>query len=145
MKKVFVLLVIAFATASCGSISTKLITTSTYSRATAPMLISPVLADLEVSPEKINYYLVVKDNVRLGGEENVVSTAVKEALDVFGGDVLVGLEKQLKYDDKGEIVSISISGYPAKYVNFRPCEDMSLITMPNAETEKSGGILGIKK
>jgi hypothetical protein len=58
--------------------------------------------------------------VRKGGFDNIVNCAVQEALRENGGaDVLVALEQQVKYGDDGECESITITGYPAKYKNFR--------------------------
>jgi len=148
MKKFFRLLAVAVIVTSCGVVAKqeKLINTASYSRATASLYVTPVQADLEVSSEKIHHFMEVSDNIRIGGEENVVKTAVMEALDVYGGDVLVGLEKQLKYNDSGQIVSITISGYPAKYVNFRPCENIPATAVtPEADGQSSGGFFGLKK
>ena len=51
---------------------------------------------------------------------NILNTAVKNALEVNGNaDVLIGLEYQVKTNDEGEIETITITGYPAKYTNFR--------------------------
>ena len=139
---------LAVIVASCGVVAkqSKLINTASYTRAKASLFVTAVQADLEVSPEKIHYFLEVADNIRIGGEDNVVSTAVMEALDVYGGDVLVGLEKQLKYNEEGQIVSITISGYPAKYVNFRPCENIPAVTAsPETNGQSQGGFLGLKK
>lgn len=69
----------------------------------------------------------VTARIRRGGEKNVIATAVKEALDVEGADVLVGMEKQLDYGMFRKIKAITITGYPAKYINFRPCEDLPYI------------------
>lgn len=55
----------------------------------------------------------------------MVNSAVREALASNGdADVLVGLETQVKYNAAGNPESITVSGYPAKYVNFRnPSDD----------------------
>ena len=51
-------------------------------------------------------------------------------------DVLVGLETQVKYTNKGKVESITITGYPAKYVNFRsPGDDY----LSNKSTDDGGG------
>jgi hypothetical protein len=74
-----------------------------------------------------------------GGFDNVVNTAVREALLANGdADVLVGLETQVKYDNKGQVESITVSGYPAKYVNFRNPGDEYLKSMPAASDDKKG-------
>ena len=145
MKSSFLLLSLSVIVASCGG-GAKLLNTATYSRANAPFFVTPVQADLEVSPEKIHHHMEVTDVIRAGGEENIVATAVQEAIDVYGGDVIIGLEKQLKYNESGQIESITISGYTAKYVNFRPCESIPAV-FPTQETgdQKGSGIFGIKK
>ena len=78
----------------------------------------------------------------------MIATAVKEALDVYGGDVLLGLETQMSYNSEGKIMSINITGFPAKYVNFRPATDLPPVAPEKAEA-KSGGpglpIFGKKK
>jgi len=143
MKRVLILIAGILVFASCG-VGAKLINTATYSMANAPLFVSPVQADLEVSPEKIHYHMPVTDIIRAGGEENIVATAVCEALDVYDSDVIIGLEKQLKYNESGQIESITISGYPAKYVNFRPCENIPAIPVTSGSEEKAQrGVLGL--
>ena len=141
MKKLIFLLAVAIAVASCGSVSQTptLKNSATYSKGAAAMVVTPMQADLQmVSAKKINYYLEVGENVRTGGLDNVIATAVKEALDVYGGDVLLGLETQTSYNSEGKIISINITGFPAKYVNFRPATDLPPVA-PEKEEAKSGG------
>ena len=53
--------------------------------------------------------------------------AVSEALKKIGGDIL--LEPRYEYDYKNNVlVSVTVSGYPATFSNFRP------MTMEDAET-----------
>ena len=59
---------------------------------------TPVQADLEVSPTKISYEMKVSQNVRVGGEKNIIATAVWEALAINNADVLISIESQLNYD-----------------------------------------------
>ncbi|MBR6054385.1 MAG: hypothetical protein IKP46_03495 [Bacteroidales bacterium] len=141
MKKLIFLLAVAAFVASCGSASQTptLKNSATYSKGVAAMVVTPMQADLQmVSAKKINYYLEVSENVRAGGLDNVIATAVKEALDVYGGDVLLGLETQMSYNSEGKIMSINITGFPAKYVNFRPATDLPPVAPEKAEA-KSGG------
>ena len=81
-----------------------------------------------------------------GGYDNVVDSAVREALLANGNaDVLVALEKQVKYGKDGQIESITVSGYPAKYVNFRNPGDEYLKTIQSSadsESGSGGGLLG---
>lgn len=73
-----------------------------------------------MSPNKITYFFLPSQTVVNGGFDNVVNTAVREALIANGNaDVLVALEQQVKYTAEGAVESITVSGYPAKYINFR--------------------------
>lgn len=129
MKKTLVLLAAVIAFASCAS-GVKLINTST----TKEISLQPVaglFADIEVAPNRITYSMMPSESVKLGGYDNVVSSAVREALDANGGwDLLVALETQVKYASDGQIESIIVTGYPAKYVNFRNPGDDYLKTIP---------------
>lgn len=124
---------------SCGS-SAKLLNTATYQRMDFQPYVTPVQVDLEVSPQKIEYLMLVSKTVSAGGYDNVVATAVREALESNGGwDVLVGMQAQTKYTDQGEIESILVSGFPAKYVNFRSNDQLPMTAAP-AKVESAGGL-----
>ncbi len=145
MKRLIFLLAIAVAVASCGSTTqTSLLKNSaTFSKGASQMVVTPMQADLQmVLNKKINYYLEVNESVRAGGLENVIATAVKEALDVYDADVLLGLETQALYNN-GNITSINITGFPAKYVNFRPATNLPPVEPEKAENKSSGAGLSI--
>ena len=79
-----------------------------------------MFADLEISKEKITYFYIAPKTVSKCGLKNVIDSAVSEALiQNNNADVLIGLQKQVKYNSKGEIESVVITGYPARYVNMR--------------------------
>ena len=141
MLKRFFLMAVAIVTmVSCGISAggPKLVSTATYQKMSFQPYVTPVQVDLEVSPKKITYFMLVSESVRMGGFDNVVSTAVKEALESNGNaDVIVGLQTQTKYNDKGEIESINISGFPAKYVNFRSNSTLPLVQQ---KEESAGGM-----
>lgn len=121
MRKLLLLLVVSLAVCSCSTLKN----TSTHRvvNVTQPIT-SPVIADLEISDTKIVYAMTPSNIVRRGGEQNVVNTAVKEALYSNGNaDVMIGLEYQIKYSPTRKIKSIVITGYPAKYKNFRNLEE----------------------
>lgn len=128
MKKLLLLIATAALVASCGvsmpelnsAPEPKLIGSSTHSKISVAQPVVAVFADLEVSPKKISFFYLPSQTVVNGGLDNVVNSAVREALASNGdADVLVGLETQVKYDAAGNPESITVSGYPAKYVNFR--------------------------
>ena len=137
MKKGLFLLALLIVLASCGS-GAKLTNSASYSGGVAPMIVTPVQADLKViSTDKISFTLTVKDEVRAGGVDNAIATAVSEALSVIGGDAIVGLQTQLTYDAAGLLRYVRIQGYPAKYVNFRipsSAEPVSVSDAGNIET-----------
>lgn len=86
---------------------------------------APVIADLKVDENKLTYIYVPSKAAQAEGEENCVKCAIREALKNFGdADVIVGMETQTKFDGNyynghPVVESIVISGYPARYVNFR--------------------------
>ena len=117
MKKLLVLIGAVCALSSCQTIKS----TATH-KAVDIQPIGALIADLEVSPNRISYTMTPHRRVRRGGFENVKSTAIREALqNNGGGDVLVGLEVQTKttgFIFFRWIKSVTVSGYPAKYKNF---------------------------
>ena len=90
MKKsyLFVLLVFVLGITSCKSSRS----TATY-QDPVNTLRTVTVADLEVSDTRISYTYKPTYAVRLGGSQNVIKTAVLEALRAHGsGDILIGLE-----------------------------------------------------
>jgi hypothetical protein len=126
MKKIlfFVAGAALFASCSGGAMLAKpvtntVITSASHSNGEAPKIVAAVFADLNVSPTRITHVYLPPKTIALSGEENIVNSAVRDALSQVGGDVIIALEKQVKYGPTGEIQSVIITGYPATYVNFR--------------------------
>ena len=89
--------------------------------------ITATFADLVVSPHKITYTYKPSDDVRRGGEVNVINTAIRKALEVNGGgDVLVELQTTVKKKGRKDVSEVTVSGYPASYKNFRCADDETL-------------------
>lgn len=89
--------------------------------------ITATFADLVVSPHKITYTYKPSDDVRRGGEVNVINTAIRKALEVNGGgDVLVELQTTVKKQGRKNVSEVTVSGYPATYKNFRCADDETL-------------------
>ena len=139
MKKLVVLIATAALVASCGvtSLEPKLVSTATHTKVSVAQPVVAVFADLEVSPKKISFSYHPSKIVIKGGVDNVVNSAVREALWSNGNaDVMVGLETQVKYNADGELEYVTITGYPAKYVNFRnPGDDYLRTIGPSATKE----------
>lgn len=83
---------------------------------------SGVYATMEVSPKKISYTLNTTPEIRRGGLQNCINSAIHEALKQHGNaDVLVQTEKAI-IERKGlfgkKVKSVTVTGYPARYVSF---------------------------
>lgn len=119
MKKVILgLAVVAMATSSCV---TRESTSATMDVETS--LRSRNAADLAVSDKVITYTFTPSKAVRRAGLNNVKRTAVAEALKQNGGgEVLVAPQYQI-VRRRGlfatKIKSVTVSGHPASYKNFR--------------------------
>ncbi len=139
MKRFFIFCVIAICGVSCSTYTYvptttapqkgRILNTATYRSINVDTpLTPPLIADLDVSPDKIRYTLKPTEELLRTDIENIISTAVNEALMKNGNaDVLVGIEHQIKYEGTGVISAVIITGYPAKYKNFRhPSESIWL-------------------
>ena len=121
MKKsyLFLLLVFIVGLSSCKSSRS----TATY-QDPINTLRTVTVADLDVSDVRISYTYKPTYAVRLGGSQNVIKTAVQEALKAHGsGDILIGLEyttisKWTILSFLSPIREITVTGRPAKYTNF---------------------------
>lgn len=121
MKKILyaILAVIALGISSCKSVRS----TATYQDPTNTLR-TVTIADLDVSDTRISYTYTPTYAVRLGGNQNVIKTAVLEALKVHGsGDILIGLEyttvsRWTILPFLSPIREITVTGRPARYTNF---------------------------
>lgn len=148
MKKIVpVLVALVFAFVSCGTAKqAKLMNSASYSAGQASFIVTPLCADLKVDGKKVSYFMPVSSNIAAGGLQNVINTAVKEVLEQSGhADALVGLQTQVKYNEDGAIESIAITGYPAKYVNFRNVPEGTVVPVTVPEETSSGFSLFKKK
>lgn len=151
MKKVLFVAIVAAILSSCGATApkpvAKLVSSATHRQMTiSGLYVTPLVADLEVSPEKIFFFYIPSKTVVAGGYDNVVDTAVREALTSNGNaDMLVALETQVKYNAQGEPESITVTGYPAKYVNFRSVEDYKAPAAAEPQQSETKGGKGVFK
>lgn len=118
MKKIFIALCASFALASCTTI-TKTATSIDVENG----LTTNSMADLEISSQRVEHVYYTEARARRGGKKNLQNTAVKELLMKSGNaDVLVAPEftfvkRRGLFGSKFK--SVEVSGYPAKYKNFR--------------------------
>ena len=121
MKKSYLFLLIVFILGLSSCKSTR--STATY-QDPINTLRTVTVADLDVSDVRISYTYKPTYAVRLGGSQNVIKTAVQEALKAHGsGDILIGLEyttisRWTIFPFLSPIREITVTGRPAKYVNF---------------------------
>ncbi len=156
MKNLFLgLLVIIMTATSCATFH-RTQTSVTTSDVTAPV-IAATIADLEVSPQKINYTYkgpatAHKQITLFRNVDELICYAISEALKNYGNaDVLVepqttivykakGMSKSIPtplmrekspivYKAKGKkkgVESVTVTGYPATYKNFRNADNETL-------------------
>ena len=110
--------VVGMALASCTTV-TKTATTVDVNNG----LNSASTVDLEISSNKISYTHKTKAKERRAGKKNVINSAVSAALQAnVGADVLVAPEyvtvKKLGLFGS-KIKTVIVTGYPAKYKNFK--------------------------
>ncbi len=109
------------------------------------------VADLEVSPQRVTYTLTPSRAIRAGGEDNCKQAALQEALDKHGNADLMLEPQYVIARKKGlfrtKVTSVTVSGHPAKYVNFRSMPD-SVWCNPvfrNADSKKSHSLFSVIK
>ncbi len=112
------------------------------------------VADLQVAPKRISYTLVPSKEIYNVGVENCKMAALNEALVANGSaDLLLEpqyvISKKRSFWGKTIVTSVTVSGRPAFYTNFRSLNDSVWVnsvfrgTKPQIEAKKSSGsILG---
>jgi len=133
MKKLLVVMAVA-ACALLSSCSTTYKTAS--SRSVKAPIVAASIADLEITGNKITYTYTPPKGVWIAGVNNCVNAAVSEALQNAGqgADLLVELQytlvmkRGLLGTKTGKVKSVTVTGYPARYKNFRPADQQSLQT-----------------
>lgn len=126
MKNVFGLLVVVLlCVTSCTTFKQ-----SASQRNVAAPIVAVSYADLDVSDQKITYTLRPTKKVRKGGLQNCINVAIAEALKANGGgDILVETQEAIveRVGFLGKkIKSVTVTGYPAKYKNFRPASTKTI-------------------
>lgn len=139
MKK----LVFALFVAACGLGMTSCSTTfkSATQRDVVAPLAAAVIGDLDVSNQKITYTYYPTKTIRRGGYANCKNAAIREALAQYGdADVLIETQEATVirtggiFKRAGKIKAVTVTGYPAKYKNFRSADE---------ETVKAGIVNGV--
>lgn len=120
MKKILFVMLIASMCTSCSVLRKS----SSTSQNVESSLKSATIADLEVSKQKISYTYRPNKQDRKAGINHVVSNAVAAALKNSGNaDVLIERQYEAIYKVRllggKKIKTVTVTGYPATYKNFR--------------------------
>lgn len=116
MKKFLFMALMCAVLASC---SEKVVTQTATTTTVYPIIQTSVIADVDIVSTKATYTYTPGLEVILGGKENIQQTAVANLLAQYNADVLMNPEYRFEYSDKRTIKSVTVTGYPAKYKNFR--------------------------
>ena len=120
MKKIIILAALTLLFSSCAVHKSTVASTTVYS----PAIETVTIATLDVSPEKISYvYTPTRTEAKALQQKQLVKNAIFMALKENGNaDELVEVNyyitlKRVLFGKR--VKSIAISGYPAKYNDFR--------------------------
>ncbi len=115
--------------------------------AMTPMLITPTIADLDISKEKVTvtesypntlstnaYYAVNNESIIETMKNNTLSKAAKK----HGADVIIAPLFEIHTSENGETINVTVTGYPAKFINIRNANtsDSSAMKIYEIETNK---------
>ena len=148
--KVTLLLAVAILMTSCSQPS--YLTYYKYDESTArymnpamlPGYITPTIADLEVSKTKISETETYKNTLTSGDMNSTENSptieylknyTVSQAVKKHNADVIVAPIFDIKTSEDYETIEVTISGYPANYVNFRNVKATDTITLRMYEIE----------
>ena len=138
MKKYLFMLAAALLSAACTT------TTKTARTESVPYsMYNATVADLDVAPQRITYPLTTTKAIRKGGPENCKKAAIQEALAANGNaDMLLDPQFVLNHYRGlfgSKITSVTVTGRPATYKNFRSMED-KVWTDPVFRSSKGVGL-----
>ena len=134
MKKLFVILLAMVTLASCGTLRQRTAATKSLQM---KVIENATIVDLDVQAEKITYtYTPSRKERKYLGKDKIVMNAVAAALEQNGGgDVLIQPQYQFTFKSFGfrNIVSVTVTCYPATYKNFRKptAEDLEAVKVFN--------------
>lgn len=114
------------------------------------MVLTPLIADIKVSPNKITYTetqafekIPVNENLNIDAVmPNFKSIALSRAAHAYNADLLVGTVIDVVTNAQGRL-EITVTGYPANYVNFRNATANDIDVVKKARDVRSGKNLDI--
>lgn len=166
MKKCFPLfLLVAILLSSCSAIYTYRESTARYVEPMRAGFITPVVADMKISPTKISYtakfentlskrdVISIMNDVNNNREAGIVLTWKKNtmaaALKQHQADDIITPTFEITPSEDLKYIEVTVTGYPANYINYRKAtqEDVNLIVpfLDDNKNLKTDGVLIIKK
>lgn len=128
---IFAISIFAFLIASCKTTSH----TTVSSDVVGPTVIQkPVVADLEVGEERVKGSSTTKGSATVAEAKEL---AILDAVTKAKVDVLV--EPRFDITKSFREISVDVSGYPAKYKNFRPMEVQDTIFIDREQLATTAG------
>ena len=167
MKKLFVVLSISMIMASCAvthieddRIAYREYSTRNTEPAQSPIVVAPVLAELEILTEQSISQTVTYDDFTVRASnikeiDNYKKRAVYTVASKYNADTMVGALVNVDTTVYGKL-SITVTGYPARYIKFRTMEEKDAWIMKlnkedniskdnKKQSAKAGGLLNILK
>lgn len=144
--KVTLLLAVAIMMTSCSSLYYK------YDESTArymnpammPILITPTIADLDISDEKITVTEKYDNTLTQYDFDNLDNSptieylknfTVSKVVKQYDADVIVAPIFDIQTSADYETINVTVTGYPAKFVNLRNLKATDTITLRMYEIE----------
>ena len=117
MKKFGMLLLIGIAVWAFTGCSMPMRSNTLRSKEFSPSaFVTPTLAELDVADKKVMGQAKGHRNEKARLEKSAITDALKA-----DADVLVGVN--FFYEIKGDVMTVIVIGYPAKYKNFKPARN----------------------
>jgi DNA/RNA endonuclease YhcR with UshA esterase domain len=140
MKHISTLMILAMvALSSCKTQHS--ITTKTSDINGAGVIQKPVIVDMEVKEEKV---FGTSNGKGKQITDDLKNQAIADAVKKSNADVLI--EPRFETDIKGRRITVTVTGFPANYKNFRPIkqEDVELLKASKVQQVETSRALHVK-
>ena len=147
---IFCVAVIAFFVTSCSNTynltdnNTHLLTVASSAQT------MPVVADLQVSNSKITFDMTFKNNLALRDisefsaspkVQYMIKLTLNKAAEKYDADIIVAPNYNITTSEDFRSVTVSVTGYPATYANFRTATAEDVEIIKNAGTNEATAIV----
>lgn len=128
-SKLFTFLILLVVFFSCSEM--KYYSTKSSDILSSRVIQKPVVADLDVAEKKVTGTASNSSSISLKKIEN---NAIYDALSKSNADILI--EPRFTTEIKKGVTTITVTGYPAIYKNFRPLTEKDTILLKYSTTTK---------